>query len=218
MGFSVYLQLDRKALTSKQGPISMSGLRLGNTLLVVTFLHTVPTCLFSFMPHLLTYTTQNSLCCHPQPHPHPGAGRWCRTNFISCLHIKILRTEGVQLCHPLSVTERTASCRSLLAGEAAFHTLVQVCVDSIYPAGNVTTLQASTNSHLCLIRDSLTSGGLDSIVTYDIIKVGQVPNTFGCMQSLRKRKKIQITPYEESEGSGVLCFLFLVSSDCCATE
>lgn len=58
---------------------------------------------------------------------------------------------------------------------------------NIYPTGNITILQTSPNSQLCLVRDSLILGGPDSAVIYDMINVGQVPNAFGCVQRVRKR-------------------------------
>lgn len=114
--------------------------------------------------------------------------------------------------------QKDSFIKSLLPGEAAFHTLVQVCVDSIYPAGNVTTLQASPNTQLCLIRDSLTSGGLDSIVTYDMISCGPSSKHLWLHLESEEKGKIQITPYEEAQDSGVFYFGFQYPQSAITTE
>lgn len=116
------------------------------------------------------------LAVTPSPQPVPQIlvlrGDEELTNFVSFLHIKTLRTEGVQL--PYSGRDRKNNfIKKLPPWRGTIYTSVHLCVYSVCPAGNVTALETSPNSQLCLMRDLLTLGGLGSVVTYGMNRVGQ---------------------------------------------
>lgn len=114
--------------------------------------------------------------------PDPGSERWWRTLKLCIFSPHQDSQNWGSTAFSFSECDRkNNSIKKPPPWRGTIYTLVHLCVNSIYPAGNVPALEASPNSQLCLMWDPLISGGLGSFVTYDMISVGQVPNTFGCV-------------------------------------